>query len=105
MKAEMDRLEMRENLKFWVPFFLLVMIVFVLPTVYFFWSRYKERKERERKQLEERRKIAVKVEQLEPQISLEEQEQLEKQEKIKQAAVENPDQFASLLRVWLSESE
>lgn len=105
MKEEFEKMELRENLKFWIPLILFLLFGIVIPGVYWLWKKHRERKELELKRLEERRKIAIKMEKVEPQISLEEQEQLEKQEKIRQAAIENPDQFTTLLRVWLSETE
>lgn len=105
MKEEFEKMELRENLKFWVPLILFLLFGIVIPGLYWLLKRNKEHRELELKRLEERRKIAIKMEKVEPQISLEEQEQLEKQEMIRQAAIENPDQFTSLLRAWLLETE
>jgi flagellar M-ring protein FliF len=105
IKKEFEKIEFKEQLRFWVPVIMVIIIFVILPSIYWLIKKHREHKERLRKKEEERRKRADRIKKIEPPVSLEEQELLDVQEKVRQAAIENPDQFADLLRIWLSENE
>lgn len=104
-KKQFESIEYKEQLRFWIPVIMMILIFVILPGTYWLLKKRREHKERLRKKEEERRKRAEKIKAIEPPISLEDQELLDVQEKVRQAAIENPDQFADLLRLWLTENE